>query len=314
MKLNKLFALTAAALISAAPAFAGFNEGDAVTLGGQPAFHVAAAGGMSAEHRAWVTQDRLDNALFLAGDPTPSSVQVCRHNGALLIEVGGRSVVTADASSARSQGLSPSTLADKWAGSIKDFLSDSDRSSIYIASLKRPNPLAAEVAVVERRLYAPAGTTLPITLKTALNSQTCRNGDRIEGVINRDVTLGNYAIPTGSLVIGEVIQRNSGEFGVVLNTLRLPSGTELPISATVMDTYTVASLGAHPVCTIGIPANEALSARVPATIGVGAIGENGTTTLALRSDTSRVIAVGQPFTVRLDSVTPVAVITRDHAM
>jgi hypothetical protein len=314
MKLNKVFSVTAAALISAAPAFAGFNEGDAVTLGGQPAFHVAAADGMSAEHRAWVTQDRLDNALFLSANPTPSSVQVCRRNGALVIEVAGRSVVTADASSARSEGLSPSALADKWAGSIKDFLADSDRSSAYIASLKRPNALAADVAVVERRLYAPAGTELPITLKTALNSQSCHDGDRIEGVVNRDVTLGNYAIPTGSLVIGEVIERKTGEYGVVLNTLKLASGTELPISATVMDTYTVASSGAHPVCTMGMPANERLGCRVPATIGIGTVGENGTTTLALRSDTSRVIAVGQPFTVRLDSVTPVAVITRDHAM
>src|ERR1700680_4190667 len=114
MKVNRAIGFIAAAILSAAPAYAGFHQGDEVTLGAQPAFRVAAFDGMSAQHRAWVTQDRLDNALFLSADKSPRAVSVARMNGALCILVGGRNVITADANSAREEGLPCNALADKW--------------------------------------------------------------------------------------------------------------------------------------------------------------------------------------------------------
>lgn len=314
MKLSKALALCATGLISVAPAFAGFNQGNAVTLAGQPAFRVASFDGFSAEHRAWITQDRLDNALFLSSDKSPNAVAVQRIGGALCITVGGRNVITVDSNSASQEGISAQALADRWAGSIRSFLADSSRAMPYIASLKRPNPLGADIAMVERRLFAPAGTLLPVTLSTTISTNTCKVGDRIEGTLSRDVMLGSYAIPAGSTVIGEVVQRGPGEMGVVLNTLRLASGTELPISASVVESYSVTTAGPHPVCTLNMPANEQMGCRVPATIGVGAIGGPGQNTLVLRQNTSRVIAVGQQVNVVLDQVTPVAVVTRSHAM
>src|SRR5580704_9612114 len=104
-----------AALMVAAPAYAGFHEGDAVTLDRQPVFHVAGFGGMSAQHRAWVTQDRLDNALFLSADKSPSAVAVRRVGGAICVNVGDRNVVTADCNSAKEEGMSADQLANKWA-------------------------------------------------------------------------------------------------------------------------------------------------------------------------------------------------------
>lgn len=313
MKLSKTLALCATGLISVAPAFAGFNQGNAVTLGGEQAFRVAAADGFSAEKRAWITQDRLDNALFLSGDKSPSAVAVDRLNGALVVTVGGRSVVTADMNSARQEGVSAQELSNRWADSIKKFLSDSARASSYIASLKRPNPLGAEVAIVERRLYAPAGTVMPVTLSTIIDAGSARVGDKIEGCLSRDVRLGNYAIPSGSIVVGELVQKGPGELGARLHTMRLASGTELPINAFVTEAYAIKTSAAHPVATLNMPANEEFGCRVPATIGVGTI-HDGQTTLVLQQSTGRVIAVGYPVNVVLEQVTPVAVVTRSHAM
>jgi hypothetical protein len=304
------------ALSATAPAFAGFSQADNVTMGGEDVFKIASsADGFSAEHRAWLAQDALDNALVLSDDKSPSAVTVERRNGALIVALGGRKVATVDAGSAALEGCSVEQLADKWAQGIKSFLSDSDKASTYIATLKSPNQLQADIAmVVERRLFAPAGTSLPVTFTREISSQTCKAGDRIEAKLTQDVPMGNYVIPSGSLVIGELIETNPGVLAITFNMLRTPTGTELPICATACESYYVRSAGPHPVCTIGIPANSYTNSRLPATLGIGAVGASGTTTLAIQPGTSRVIAFGEPFSVVLDSVTPVAVLTRSPAM
>jgi len=111
------------------------------------------AEGFSAEHRAWLTQDALDNALVASADKSASAVSVERRNGALIVALGGRKVATADCNSAKAEGMTPEQLAAKWADGIRSFL-NSDQAAGYIASLKSPNPLQADVAVVERRLFA----------------------------------------------------------------------------------------------------------------------------------------------------------------
>jgi hypothetical protein len=283
-------------------------------MGGEGVFKIdCGAEGFSAEHRAWLAQDALDNALVASSDKSASAVTVERRNGALIVALGGRKVATADCGSAKAEGMSPEQLADKWADGIKAFL-NSDQAAGYIASLKSPNPLQADVAVVERRLFAPPGTSLPVAFTKEISSETCRAGERVEAKITQDVALGNYMIPNGSLVIGELIETQPGVMAVSFNSLRTPSGTELPISATATEAYFVRSAGPHPVCTIGIPANEFANARIPATLGIGCVGANGTTTLALHRGTSRVIAFGESFNVVLDNATPVAVVTRSTAM
>lgn len=311
---KKVLALASVIALSAAPAFAGFSQGNAVTMGGQPVFRIlASAEGYSPEHRAWMAQDALDNALVTSGDKSPSAVSVERRNGAIIVALGGRKVATADAASARDAGMSVDALANSWAQSIKNFLASSAAPD-YIASLKSPNQLGASIAVVEKRLYAPAGTVLPVSFTSEISSETAHAGQRVEAKITQDVALGSYVIPANSMVIGELVESNPGTFAVTFNTLRTPSGTELPISASVTESYLVRSLGAHPVCTIGIPANPYANARIPANIGIGTVGGPGSSTLALQRGTSRVIALGQPFSVVLDNVTPVAVVTRSTAM
>jgi len=317
-RVPKVLALASVlALFATVPAYAGFSQGDNVTMGGEGVFTIGSgAEGYSAAHRAWMSQDALDNALVASADKSPSAVTVERRNGAIIVALGGRKVATVDAGSALVEGCSVEQLADKWADGIKSFLSDSDKAATYIASLKSPNQLQADIAmtVVEKRLYAPAGTSLPVTFTREISSTTCKAGDRVEARLTQDVPLGNYIIPCGSTVIGELIETTPGVLAVTFNTLTTPTGTEMPISATAMDSYFVRTMGPHPVCTNGIPANEYTSSRLPATLGIGAVAGNLTQTLALTTGTSRVIAIGEPYSVVLDSVTSVAAVPRSPAM
>jgi hypothetical protein len=306
--------LSVIALSGTVPAFAGFSLGNAVTLGSRPAFRISAsADGFSPEKRAWLAQDALDNALVLSTDKSPSAVSVERRNGAVIVALGGRKVATVDAGSARNARMSVNDLANQWADSIKNFLG-TDKAADYIATLKSPNQLGASIAVVEKRLYAPAGTVMPVTFTEALSSETAVKGQRIEAKISQDVPLGGYIIPSGSLVRGELVETTPGTLSVTFSSLRTTKGTEMPISATASETYLVQSSGPHPVCTIGIPADPQANARIPANIGIGTVGGPGSTTLALQRGSSRVIAVGQPFNVVLDTVTPIAAVTRSTAM
>lgn len=306
MKLNKVLVLSALMALSIVPARAGFNEGCTVTLGGQPIFTITRpANGFSAEHRAWISQDRLDNALFLSADHSPSAVTVERINGAWCVMVGGRCAATADSGEA---------TALQWADKIKGFLSDSSRAESYIANLKRPNQLGADIAIVERKLYAPAGTTLPIKITTKLDSRTAVIGERVEGIITKDVPIGNYVVPMNSVVLGELVETRPGTLAISVNTLRTPSGTIIPISAKVVDSYVIATAGPHPVCTLAIPADPYRMVRMPATIGVGAVGSPGQTQLVLERTDNRVIAAGQPFSLVIENPTPLALVVRDHAM
>ena len=199
------------ALSTTAPALAGFSQGDCVTMGGEEMFKIdSGAQGFSAAHRAWLAQDALDNALVSSADKSPSAVTVERRNGAVIVALGGMKVATADAGSAAMEGCSVNELANKWANSIKSFLSDSGKADAYIASLKSANPLQADIAVVEKRLYAPAGTALPVSFTEQISSATAKAGDKIAARITQDVPLGNYVIPCGALVTGELIETQPG--------------------------------------------------------------------------------------------------------
>ncbi|HEY9714338.1 MAG TPA: hypothetical protein V6C72_12785, partial [Chroococcales cyanobacterium] len=137
-----------------------FNQGNNVTLGGIPIFDIkCSAEGFSPDRRAWQAQDALDNALFLTKDAGPECVSVARQNGAYVLKLGGYYVATADGASAAEEKLTAEGLADKWANSLKDALSNPDRVAAYVATLKDPNKVEGDVvAVAERRIFAPSGT------------------------------------------------------------------------------------------------------------------------------------------------------------
>lgn len=306
-------------LAAGQPANAGFSSGDTVTMGGDTVFQMlGSAGGFSAERRAWQTQDALDNALVLAQDRSPDAVTVGRENGAVIVLLGGRRVATADAGSASQENMTAQGLAEKWAQAIKSFLSNKDRTAAYVATLIGQHQVNSSVALLERKLYVPAGFTFPITLTSAISSDTAKIGDKVEATIDRDVPMGNYVIASSSILTGELIAGQNGDFGMHFTSLRTPNGTEIAINAIVMDDSVVGSGVPHKVSTFVIPAGMAngipyVACRVPAHIGVGTLSEGGRRVFVF-SHKSGLIAAGRPLNLVFETVTPVAVVMRDRPM
>jgi len=310
-----MVALAAIGLMSGAPAWAGFSQGNSVTLGGTPVFTIAgSANGMSPDHRAWITQDRLDNALVLSADKSANCVTVSNEN----VFLGGRLVATADLNSAQLEGTTPQALAAKYADGIRSFLSDASKTSNYVAELTGKNPIQAQVAVLERRIYAPPGTILPVAFATAINADTLAAGQRIEGTLTQDVAFGQYVLPASSTVIGAVVETEPGRYSLAFNTLRTPNGTLLPIAANMTGEFLGGSLSAHPVATEELPYGEKLryqgvwetNCRMPATVGIGTLGGGRTEKLVIRHGSGLIIAAGTPMSVVFDTPQQVAVVLR----
>ncbi len=330
MRLNTLFGrrLTVAAcaigLLSAAPAWAGFAQGNAVTMGGQPVFSIAGSyKGYSPDHRAWLTQDALDNSLVLANDKSASAVKTGTHiNGAVVVTLDGQIVASADHHSAALEGMSPKALADRWADGIRAFLADPKQTLSYVAELTNKNPINAQIALMERRIYAPPGTVLPVCFATALSSETLTPGCKVEGKLIKDVPFGQYCVPAGSCVMGVVVEDTPGKFGIFFNTLRTPSGKLLPIAANLAGPLVASGISPHPVATEDLPYEVRLVyqgtretvCRQSATIGIGTLGGGPGERLVLRRGTNLVIAPRKPIALVLDNPTQVAVVIRTTAM
>ncbi len=312
MKIDKyLRAIVATAGIvainSLAPVCA-FNQGNTVTMGGIPIFDIdCSAEGFSPSKRAWQAQDALDNALFLTSDPGPDCVSVGRQNGAFVLKVGGRYVATADGASAASEGLTAQGLADKWANSLRDVLSNPDRTSAYIATLKDPNKVEGDV-IAERKIFAPEGTVLPVVFDRNLSAVSLFPGEEVTGRIVTSVPVGNYYIPADSLLIGKVDECSPGVFKVKMQTLRTPGGTEMPIAAVVSARVYSSPVAPHAVATLAIPANSTTSTRVAAQIGIGAGQCAPITAMTFTRDDGYKISRGEPTNVVLEEVSSVAVV------
>jgi hypothetical protein len=315
-----LLSFAALSVVIGQPARAGFSSGDAVTLGGQPAFTMAgSAGGYTADHRAWLAQDALDNALVLSANRSPDAVTVGRENGAITVLLDGRRVATADANSAQLANMTAEQLAQSWAQSIKNFLSDSDRTEKYVATLKRDHSVQASVLVAERTFYAPSGMTIPVSLTQLLSCKTVSAGDQVEAKLDADFPLGNYMIPAGSVVTGMVCEPQPNNFSISFSSICTPNGTLLPINAEATDEFVIGSLGPHCVSTYVIPSGMAngmplVAGRVPARIGIGTSPSGSSLDVLVFHRNSNDLAVGRPMNVVFEKVTQVAVVMRDKAM
>lgn len=314
-----LVAAAAAGLMAWQPAQAGFSQGDNVTMGNQSILkNMAHAGGMSGEHRAWLAQDALDNALVLASDTTPSAVTVSRENGAVVLLLDGQRFATVDAASASQANMSVDQLAQSWATSVKEFLSDREHTLSYIQTLKNEHDVQASIAILERRMFAPAGLKFPITLTTFIDSSTASAGDVVEATIDRDVPMGHYVIPAGSRVIGEIVEQDHDNFYLRFTSLRTADGTLLPIDAIVVNSFIAQSTTAHLVCTYAIPSGSAnneptIIGRIPASVGIGTEEESSSRTLVFHRATGRITAE-RPMFLEFENVTQVSVVMRNMPM
>jgi ribosomal protein L14 len=165
-----------------------------------------------------------------------------------------------DTASAKAVGMTPALLAQKWADAIRNVLADQASVSSYVAHLtgdyeantpntvpKPNNAVAVTPAVTNpptvnyqrgRVVYAPAGLTIPITLQTSISTQAAKAGDLVQAVVPKAILLGESQIPAGTTVLGIVADTSEGKLlgkaaslTVKFNQLRLPDGSEQPITA-----------------------------------------------------------------------------------
>ncbi len=142
--------------LTSLPAFAADND---IHVAGQAIFSVPAAGGMSADKRAAVIQQNLDNALVAAKDRTPSTVNITYVKGVPVITLGGYQVVTVDGASAKTAGSTPALLAKKWADSLRNSLQDQASIQSYVGQLSgdyfSSAPAATNAPPPQQQAYNP---------------------------------------------------------------------------------------------------------------------------------------------------------------
>ncbi len=268
-----LLAISGTIALTPLPVLAADGE---VRIAGQSVFAVpAGSGGAAADQAASTIQRNLDNALVAASDRSPSSVNIVYVGGVPVITLGGYQVATVDPDSATAAGSSPAVLAQRWADSLRQALGDQQSVSSYIAQLTgeagkaAPDPGAGQLASAPpgraypadypiynqtpypggpgpyrgRVAYAPAGLTLQAVLRTSISTQAARSGDVVEAQLDQSVPLGDGSIPSGSVLEGLITEATPGRFlgrsgklGIKFNRLRMPDGTEVPITAHVSGT------------------------------------------------------------------------------
>lgn len=106
-----------------------------IRVAGTSVFSVPAAGGMTAEKRAEVIQQNLDNALVAAKDKTPAAVNITYVKGVPVVTLGGYQVVTVDSASAKASNTTPALLAKQWADSLRNSMQDQASINSYVSQL-----------------------------------------------------------------------------------------------------------------------------------------------------------------------------------
>ena len=95
-----------------------------------------------------------------------------------------------------------------------------------------------------------AGTDIRATLDTPLSTRTARVGDRFTATVSAPVhdSAGNILVPLGSKVNGQISEptdeklasaiKDMGHLNLRFTDIQLPSGTDIPINATLLSVHT----------------------------------------------------------------------------
>lgn len=288
-KVSALLGMVAVStLVATLPASAGFNQGHFVTFHGEPLFAIkGGAYGMSPERRAWVAQDKLDNALANISDRSPNAVTVAKVNGGYTVQVGGHYILTADAVSATMEGMSAQELATAWASAIRDRLANAADTERYVATLRDEHQLKANVSVTETDIVRATDEGLPFKMAEGSLSMHPTIADNVVLVLKKNVSLDNMMLPERSVLVGVLSKDVNGEY-VTFTNATLPDGRTVQLTNVVAAT-SYATDAPHPVLTLNMPANELTGSREPALIGVGAQESN----VAVIEERSKMVATGE---------------------
>lgn len=276
VKAVAIIAIGANLSMFAAPALAA-----SVRLGGQQVIALTTpAGGLSATQRADKIQQNLDNALVAANDRNVKVVYVKGQpvitlGGYYVVTVDAASAKAANttpailserwAKSLRTT-ISNKASVDAYVASLTGTSSSSAPSDNGNASANNSSPGSSSASsgtydtgvssasagsssssgssgTVHRGrvAYIPAGMTLPAKLTTGLVSGLAKAGDLVEARITEPVSLGDAAIPAGTVISGHVVETKaaerlakSGTLAIKFNSLRTPDGNITPITAHIV--------------------------------------------------------------------------------
>lgn len=134
-------------------------------------------------------------------------------------------------------------------------------------------PLALLLSPLSRAQEAlPAGTTLPVTLTSSVNSPRARPGERITARVMQDVSIATrYRIPAGATVVGHIEQSGPDRQGGAQLSLRfdkvLTKEREIPLSAGLRAIASYMEIQAARVPTAGL--NEGTSSYSATTVQIG---------------------------------------------
>lgn len=202
---------------------------------------------ISAAERARIIQKNLDDALIKSADRRPEAVSVRIKNRLPVVELNGYHIATADQNSAARKGMTEMALAEDWAQSIKDCLTDSAAIDKYVAGLTVPTKVGAGLVKEHKHIAVVSPETrMPIKMLSAFHFDGTTSGDSVTAVISRDVPLGpsfDAYIPAGTLVHGAVVDADEYAYNgfpkptavtIQFSKLEMPDGQQLPIQAFVV--------------------------------------------------------------------------------
>lgn len=150
-----LFTFTQLSAYSLLPAYAD----NSVRVAGSSVFSIPGSG-LVAQERAAKVQSNIENSLVASSERGPSAVKITYVKGLPVISIGGYYVSTIDNGTAKAAGTTPSLLAEKWAGALKQALSDSASVDSYIGQLTgassgpEPSPGNSASSIASAPAYA----------------------------------------------------------------------------------------------------------------------------------------------------------------
>ncbi len=146
---EKVIVITAAFLFSQTigwlPLSALAEAGD-IRIAGQTVFTAIAGDGGSVSQRASGIQDNIDNALVIAQDRSPNSVNITYVQGLPVITLAGYLIARVTQDDAAAGKTTPALVADQWANAIRKALANQSSINAYVAQLNSSGASAAPVA------------------------------------------------------------------------------------------------------------------------------------------------------------------------
>jgi hypothetical protein len=285
---------------------AGFPIGNSVTIGGTPVFSIAGSvDGYSAQKRAHLAQDALDNAIASSEKNDPDCVALKDLNGSSILTLNGQKITTVDLASATAEKKTLAELGQCWQTSLKDALSDRGRIAAYRAGLLANNPIQSTVVRAATRVTKDE-MTLPVAFNSVCLTKVLGPGDNVTAMVNQPFKLGAIPVSANSELSGTVERTSDSTMLIVFNKLTTADGSEYPIRGTLCRHLAMVN-APHPVSTFAIPAGQGTDARVPATVAIGGAAQGDDLmvfNLTPGSDLSQ--APYSEFVVAVEHISPIA--------